>query len=523
MEIKQNKEIKGISIRNSTYKIGQYADDTFLLLDGSEKSLRQSMKIFNHFYLCSGLKLNYDKTVAVWLGEAMNSNKTLCPEIKLNWSDNFTLLGIKFSTDLMQMISENYASKVQSIKNIVDNYKKRKLSILGKVTVLKTLAIPKLAYLLKVLPSPGIDIFLDLEKCFKNFIWDEKRPRIIMTQLEKNIEDGGLRLPNIQVLNKAAKLTWIPKLLNEKGPWQDLFNESFSSRKEYIWMLDPLSMDYIKTKTQSLFWKDVFEAWKSYQKSIIDNVDARTIPIWNSYFVQNENLIKKRNELERNGLLFVNDLLMDIREFMGYQNFKEKFQVNINFVDFYSLMHSIPRPWKGQINQQKSRLCGQVTHKGLQELLNMRQVCNEAYWKFMGKIKPKRNFLNKWSEYFQTHITEDEMKEFFKINFQCTNESRMRSFQYKILQRILTTNKFLNICKISDDKCYFCKREVETLEHLLWDCPEVKKLWFSVGEVLEPHVKLMEVLNSKTVLLGIGTDQNQILINHIINIIKNYI
>ena len=77
---------------------------------------------------------------------------------------------------------------------------------------------------------------------------------------------------------------------------------------------------------------------------------------------------------------------------------------------------------------------------------------------------------------------------------------------------------------ISDEKCYFCKREVETFEHLLWDCPEVKKLWFNVREGLEPHIKLMEVLNSKTVLLGIGTDQNNILINHIKNIkIKNYI
>ena len=51
--------IKGIKIANTTYKIGQYADDTFLLLDGSEESVRQSMVIFKCFYLCSGLKLNF--------------------------------------------------------------------------------------------------------------------------------------------------------------------------------------------------------------------------------------------------------------------------------------------------------------------------------------------------------------------------------------------------------------------------------------------------------------------------------
>ena len=438
MEIKQNNEIKGITIHNSTYKIGQYADDTFLLLDGSVKSLRESMSIFKQFYLLSGLKLNHEKTVAVWLGDTKNtknSNNCFCPEINLNWSNNFTLLGINFSNDLLGMISENYKLKVQNIKNILDSYQKRKLSILGKVTVLKTFAIPKLAYLLKVLPSPSMDIFLDLEKCFKKFIWEEKRPKIIMAQLEKNIEQGGLRLPNIQALNKAAKLTWIPKLLKENGLWQELFNDSFLRNNEYIWMLDPLSLQKIETETKNLFWKDVIWAWKSYQEGIADKFDARSVPIWNTYFLQNQNLMKKRNDLKRKGLIFVNDLVMDTGEFMGYQNFMDSFQVNINFVDFYSLMHSLPRPWKGQINERKSKILGQVTHKGLQELLGMRQVCKETYWTFMDQIKPKRNYLNKWSEYFQTDITEKEMSESFKLNFQCTNESRMRSFQYKVLQR----------------------------------------------------------------------------------------
>ena len=58
---------------NTNFKLGQYADDTFLLLDGSEASLRKSLTIFEEFYLCSGLKLNFDKTFAVWLGSKSKS------------------------------------------------------------------------------------------------------------------------------------------------------------------------------------------------------------------------------------------------------------------------------------------------------------------------------------------------------------------------------------------------------------------------------------------------------------------
>ena len=104
--------------------------------------------------------------------------------------------------------------------------------------------------------------------------------------------------------------------------------------------------------------------------------------------------------------MYINDLLTDMGELMGYDNFQETYFLNINFVDFYSLMHSIPRPWKTEILQQKYKIIGQVTQTCLEETLTMKKVCKETYWKIMDTIKPKRNFLNKWSEYFQTQITE---------------------------------------------------------------------------------------------------------------------
>ena len=47
--LKRETDIKGLKFGNLTYLINQYADDTFLLLDGTEKSLRTSMKIIKMF------------------------------------------------------------------------------------------------------------------------------------------------------------------------------------------------------------------------------------------------------------------------------------------------------------------------------------------------------------------------------------------------------------------------------------------------------------------------------------------
>ena len=45
MEIKVNKNVKGIKLENGTLKIDQYADDIFVILDGSVSSVQSCIDI----------------------------------------------------------------------------------------------------------------------------------------------------------------------------------------------------------------------------------------------------------------------------------------------------------------------------------------------------------------------------------------------------------------------------------------------------------------------------------------------
>ena len=60
--IRDDKNLLGIKINNKDFKLCQYADDTQVFLDGSEKSLHHLMSILQRFYYMSGLKINEDKT-----------------------------------------------------------------------------------------------------------------------------------------------------------------------------------------------------------------------------------------------------------------------------------------------------------------------------------------------------------------------------------------------------------------------------------------------------------------------------
>ena len=149
--------------------------------------MRKSLAIFGECYLCTGLKLNFDKTVTVWLGAMKLSNTTLCSDLNLNWESSFTLLGIGFNVHKDTMAPENYNSRLHASEKLIHFYKKQKLSLIGKATVLKTLIVPKLVYVMQVLPSPTQEFLKQMTIIFKRFLWDDKKPGTTLAQLEKDI------------------------------------------------------------------------------------------------------------------------------------------------------------------------------------------------------------------------------------------------------------------------------------------------------------------------------------------------
>ena len=74
IKIRNNKSINGIKIGNNEFKLSQYADDTSLLLDGSDTSLNAALSELANYARYSGLNVNFDKTHVIWIGEKKYSS-----------------------------------------------------------------------------------------------------------------------------------------------------------------------------------------------------------------------------------------------------------------------------------------------------------------------------------------------------------------------------------------------------------------------------------------------------------------
>jgi hypothetical protein len=59
--VQKRREIKGLTIDDTDYRLSQYADDTSLILDGSPASLGASLRLLQFYAEISGLKINLEK------------------------------------------------------------------------------------------------------------------------------------------------------------------------------------------------------------------------------------------------------------------------------------------------------------------------------------------------------------------------------------------------------------------------------------------------------------------------------
>ena len=152
--IRQNRNIKGYKIKGLDITISQYADDTSLFLDGSERSLKHCLNALQEFARYSGLNINQGKTKAINFGsDVLGPRKTtMLPEFNLEWDpQNFSILGVTFTTDLNNITDRNINKHMNKIRTEIESWKKRNLTPFGKVTLIKAIFISKIVHILTAL------------------------------------------------------------------------------------------------------------------------------------------------------------------------------------------------------------------------------------------------------------------------------------------------------------------------------------------------------------------------------------
>ena len=140
-KVRNDNQIKGIKVMNTECKLSQYADDTTMILDGSKPSFTRAISVLDEFALVSGLKVNYEKTECLWIGTRLFSPDVYFSGKPIKWAvEKVFALGVWFSV-INQSMQVNFIERLENMKKILNSWTARRLTLLGKITIIKSLAV----------------------------------------------------------------------------------------------------------------------------------------------------------------------------------------------------------------------------------------------------------------------------------------------------------------------------------------------------------------------------------------------
>ncbi len=135
----------------SDRKISLLADDATFILEDTN-SLKNVLNILNIFHLSSGLKINIDKTKALYIGNLKGCG--YYPH-GLSWiKDNLKTLGIVFTSTIEGSYKHNFEGRINNLRTTLNIWKQRYLTIKGKIKILNNLALAPLIYVSSVIDTP---------------------------------------------------------------------------------------------------------------------------------------------------------------------------------------------------------------------------------------------------------------------------------------------------------------------------------------------------------------------------------
>ena len=222
---------------------------------------------------------------------------------------SFSAIGVAFRNDLPinDIVEINYNTKIDKAKSWAGIWGKRDLTLFGKVTIIQSIILSQIIYVVAPLPRPRAGIINKLNTIIFNFVWGCKRDKIKREVVTRSRQEGGLGIFITDDFILSLKLSLIGKIFNQSfsHTWKNiLINQLRYPDKPLI------SVENGRVGKNNIFAKDLINCHEEWNLK----VEAKTAGcvdycIWGNQLITgmwnkqlwNTNLINR-------GVLFISQL-----------------------------------------------------------------------------------------------------------------------------------------------------------------------------------------------------------------------
>ena len=533
ISIRSDKQIQGILVDDEEIKLEIFADDLTLFLR-NQLSLNPLFNIIQQFTLCSGLEVNYDKTEVILLGNQKNASKYLAVlNTNIKVKKAVKILGIHFTYDRGLWRKLNFDEILKSIKEKLQFWNWRNLTILGRIQIVKTFVIPIFMYRAGLV-CVNKDVIKEANKIIFQFIWKGK-DKVKRSTLIGDVENGGLKAPHLESIVKTQRIMCCKKLAEaQPSSWKLIFLHYLKPVGGKLLLACDFDVKKLPIRLPE-FYEECLKCFaeisvgSKMKNNQMKSNDVASVIIWNNKNICIDGRSIYHSSLYEKGMVRLEDLVDDKNNLIV----RKKMHSDLSPLEIFFLMRiidALPPPYRNSLtnNAHNSRNAFVLTDHFVLRLNNQnvalcKTLSKSVYREIRSNFECAPTARAKFEEKFGR--ASFKWNEIYSLPFTVALNTKTREFQYKILNRYLVTNTFLHKVGLKPSAlCTFCGEESESLEHLFISCCITERFWLEfIHWCNNIHIKL-EKLSEVDKLVGIwDRKEDFLLLNHLLIIARQNI
>jgi len=501
--INNNININGICPLNIQNKISIYADDITGLLK-SKEDLIETIRTIEYFGKYSGLKMNVDKTEILPIGYDPTEQLQL-HELNVKLVDYIKITGIYFSCHERKDLNEklNFEQALNKSRNNFNRWSGRNISILGRTLLAKTHGLAQIQFLANCIIVPDWAI-KQLKQYIYKFIW-KGVDKITRGQASKPVRFGGINLPILDDLVSAAGSQWLRKIHKIDLPWQKFLKEDICKNGGLASLNNMRTNKEIRSSNKYQFNAHIAQCWRNLKRQDQTNSnDFLNQVVWNNrhfaYYNKTRKLIPAGPKLWSMGYNRVGDFFDSDGRIIESEAALRAGLPQHSVIEWSSAVRVIKKhmnnrgiiPGEGYTNINQELKSKDIWEHSLFLTVNDSQIelqdldQKTILYTIAMNRKDQPKFISNMAISHAISKGDLDLSYILKKTCFVSNNTKFRSFILKICNGLIYSNKELARFGYSKDhNCTFCKTNIDSKEHMLFQCEIVSRLRVQLYRIMK--------------------------------------
>ena len=206
-------------------------------------------------------------------------------------------------------------------------------------------------------------------------------------------ENGGLKMIDIKVFNRALKSGWIKKYLDNEnhGKWKLLFDlelRKFGGEEIFRGNLSKEDLSkYIKIS--DTFTLEILQVWTDikYEATISSIEQLKAHNLWQNSLIRVGNRPIHYRSWSSKGVTTVGHLMKDENNFLSFSDFTDRYNIETNFLTFQSVLSAVKALRKSNAANFHN---GNAIHEPITDTFLKTKKPNRLAYKILVSKKQKR-------------------------------------------------------------------------------------------------------------------------------------